>query len=293
MQPFHPNGHTVHDYYKRFKLNALIIEDSMKNKTEEEKQYIASISYGKDSLAMLEAIKILGLPLDRIVHAEAYATDTIPADHPEMVEFKKHADKIIRERYGIKVEHFRADDTYESVFYKKRTKGKHVGMIRGFPSKFSNRCLRYLKLAALKKCEKEASAAIQYIGIAADETERLKKQWYSEENRILPLVQIGWTEDDCYKWCEEHDLLSPSYKKQVRGGCWFCHNQRVDELRNLRKDYPDLWNLLLKWDSDNPPQFPFKMNYLTVHDFDKRFAAEDKGFVPKDRTFRWKQLDAL
>lgn len=88
----------------------------MKNKTEEEKQYIASISYGKDSLAMREAIKILGLPLDRIVHAEVYATDTIPADHPEMVEFKKHADKIIRERYGIKVEHFRADNTYESVF---------------------------------------------------------------------------------------------------------------------------------------------------------------------------------
>ena len=132
----------------------------MKNKTEEEKQYIASISYGKDSLAMLEAIKILGLPLDRIIHAEVYATDTIPGDYPEMVEFKKHADKIIQERYGIEVEHFRSDDTYESVFYKKCTKGKNVGMIRVFPSKFSNWCLRDLKLAALKKCEKEASTAI-------------------------------------------------------------------------------------------------------------------------------------
>lgn len=29
--------------------------------------YVASISYGKDSLAMLEAIKKLGYPLDRIV----------------------------------------------------------------------------------------------------------------------------------------------------------------------------------------------------------------------------------
>lgn len=33
-------------------------------------QYILSLSYGKDSLACLEAIKQLGWPLDRIVHAE-------------------------------------------------------------------------------------------------------------------------------------------------------------------------------------------------------------------------------
>lgn len=68
-------------------------------------QYVLSLSYGKDSLACLEAIHILGLPLDRIVHAEVWATDTIPADLPPMVEFKKKADKIILERYGIIVEH--------------------------------------------------------------------------------------------------------------------------------------------------------------------------------------------
>lgn len=68
-------------------------------------QYILSLSYGKDSLACLEAIRLLGLPLDRIVHAELWATDTIPADLPPMVEFKQKADRIIKERYGITVEH--------------------------------------------------------------------------------------------------------------------------------------------------------------------------------------------
>ena len=68
-------------------------------------QYVLSLSYGKDSLACLEAIRILGLPLDRIVHAEVWATDTIPADLPPMVEFKKKADEIILKRYGIVVEH--------------------------------------------------------------------------------------------------------------------------------------------------------------------------------------------
>ena len=66
---------------------------------------VACISYGKDSLAMLRAIKHLGLPLHRIVHTEVWATQTIPADLPPMVEFKEKADKIIEELYGIKVEH--------------------------------------------------------------------------------------------------------------------------------------------------------------------------------------------
>lgn len=68
-------------------------------------QYILSLSYGKDSLACLGAIDKLGLPLDRIIHAEVWATDTIPADLPPMVEFKKKADAIIKYRWGIEVEH--------------------------------------------------------------------------------------------------------------------------------------------------------------------------------------------
>ena len=68
-------------------------------------EYILSLSYGKDSLACLEAIKQLGYPLDRIVHAEVWATDTIPADLPPMIDFKAHADRIIKERYGDIVEH--------------------------------------------------------------------------------------------------------------------------------------------------------------------------------------------
>lgn len=51
-------------------------------------QYILSLSYGKDSLACLGAIEELGWPLDKIVHIEIWATETIQADPPPMVEFK-------------------------------------------------------------------------------------------------------------------------------------------------------------------------------------------------------------
>ena len=77
-------------------------------------EYILSLSYGKDSLACLEAIKILGYPLHRIITAEVWATDTIPADLPPMVEFKEKADRIIKERYGITVEHISATRERES-----------------------------------------------------------------------------------------------------------------------------------------------------------------------------------
>lgn len=68
-------------------------------------QHILSLSYGKDSLACLEACRQLGYPIDRIIHAEVWATQTIPADLPPMVEFKKKADAIIKARYGLTVEH--------------------------------------------------------------------------------------------------------------------------------------------------------------------------------------------
>lgn len=71
-------------------------------------EHILSLSYGKDSLACLGAIEKLGWPLDRIVHAEIWATHEISADLPPMVKFKAKADEIIKRRWGIEVEHISA-----------------------------------------------------------------------------------------------------------------------------------------------------------------------------------------
>lgn len=138
-------------------------------------EHILSLSYGKDSLDCLGAIEQLGWPLDRIVHAEVWATDTIPADLPPMVEFKAKADKIIKERWGIKVEHVRADCTYEKEFYKVKEKSKeHNNTIYGFPMVRGAWCNWHLKLPALRKAEGKNS--ISYIGIAVDEPSRYAKE---------------------------------------------------------------------------------------------------------------------
>lgn len=73
---------------------------------EQNTEYILSLSYGKDSLACLGAIRHLGWPLDRIVTADVWATDTIPAEYPPVVAFKAHVDAYILEHYGIAVDHY-------------------------------------------------------------------------------------------------------------------------------------------------------------------------------------------
>lgn len=247
-------------------------------------EHILSLSYGKDSLACLGAIEELGWPLDRIVHAEVWATDTIHADLPPMVEFKAKADAIIKERWGIEVEHISCGFSYESKFYSTFVKGKRIGEIYGFPMVNGTWCNSSLKVGALNKL---GDGAVQYIGIAADEPNRLHNL---SDAKKSPLVEAGWCEEKCREWCIENDLLSPIYTTATRGGCWFCHNQGTEQLRILRKNYPEYWALMLKWDKDSPVSF--KPDGRTVHDFDRRFQLEDEGILqPNDRTFRWHQLD--
>lgn len=182
-------------------------------------EHILSLSYGKDSLACLGAIEQLGWPLDRIVHAEVWATDTIPADLPPMVEFKAHADRIIKERWGIEVEHVRSRYTYNDCFYivcgknGGASKSKCAGNIYGWPFLRGPWCNSRLKQHVLKKLPKDS---VQYVGIACDEPGRFH---VFNDKKKSPLVEAGWTEDECRQWCEENDLLSPIYTTATRGGC--------------------------------------------------------------------------
>lgn len=249
-------------------------------------EYILSLSYGKDSMACFGACEILGWPIDRVVTAEVWATDTIPADLPPMVEFKAKADRIIKERYGIQVEHVRAKRNYEQCFYSICTgKSKCAGKNYGWPMQRGPWCNSRLKQSVLQKIGK---SGVQYIGIAADEPNRFH---VLSETKKSPLVEAGWDESYCRKWCEENDLLSPIYTTATRGGCWFCHNQGVEQLRLLRKNYPDLWALMLKWDADSP--VTFHADGHTVHDFDERFALEDQGIVSADEPWKWEYLEQV
>lgn len=127
---------------------------------------------------------------------------------------------------------------------------------------------------------------VEYLGIAADEPKRFGQL---NDRKRAPLVEFGIDEDLCGLYCQYNDMRSPSYETSCRDGCWFCHNQGVKQLRHLRRNYPDLWALLMKWDLDSP--VTFKADGRTVHDYDERFRLEDEKLLDPDRPFRWSMLD--
>lgn len=263
-------------------------------------KYILSCSYGKDSLACLGAIEKLGWPLDGIMHIDEWATDDIPAELPDIVEFQKKADRIIKERWNIDVEHITptwpdgTKRTFERNFYREYEKGAERTGIWGFPHKHAPWCNSQLKLKGIDEMKRRLSGdVLNYVGIAIDEQERLQRLESPTNRRraVSPLAAVGWTEADARKWCEDNDLLSPVYNRTTRSGCWFCYNQSLDQLRYLRKNYPELWSLMMKWDSDSPITF-FK-NGRTIHDADKRFYLEDNGLI-SNKPFslkKWSKID--
>lgn len=267
------------------------------------KQRVLSLSYGKDSMACLGACELLGWSLDRIVTADVWATDEIEADLPPMVEFKAKADKIILERYGIQVEHFYAirdgeKDTFERLFYTQRKQGGHIGEIVGWTLVGGCEAQSRLKMGALKLLNASSKGLIQYIGIAADEPNRFHN--LNGKTKLSPLVEIGWTEQDAKTWAEKNGLLSPLYDNLNRGGCFFCPSQSINNLRCLRKTYPHLWGMMLRWDSDliedqmkrdRKQKKRFSPNGKTLHDYEERFKLEDEGFIYPDERWNWSKLN--
>ena len=135
-------------------------------------EHILSLSYGKDSLACLGAIEKLGWPIDRIIHAEVWATDTIPADLPPMVEFKAKADEIIKARWGIEVEHVCAMKdgeklTYEKIFYRvpKRKPGGQFSeeSVAGFPYQKGAWCNDRLKTNVLDEISRGGEFTVSQL----------------------------------------------------------------------------------------------------------------------------------
>lgn len=170
-----------------------LIDDETLRSTE----FIYNLSYGKDSMAGLHAaIDILGIPVSRIVHAEVWATDTIPADLPPMVEFKAKADAYIKERWGLTVEHVYATRggvprTYAGTFYELHTRGKHIGQLRGFPMQRGSWCKDRLKWSGLD----QRKADLREIVLPHPQTEEPRQSKSGGGYTGWPYQQGGW----CHK----------------------------------------------------------------------------------------------
>lgn len=238
-------------------------------------KYIASCSFGKDSLAAIIECEHRGLHIDEALYCRIMFDSETSAEWPEHEEFiYDRAIPLLKSRYGIETKIVQADVSYCDCFLRKYEHSKKYGngAIWGWPTLHAPWCNSHLKMAAVRTWQKTVGEHTQIVGIAADETKRIEHK--INKIAFLPLVKWGIAEAECFDICRREGLLSPAYNKgRQRLGCWFCHNQRIGELRRLRAEYPNLWQKLLELDKASPVKFkPGK----TLADFDRRFAEEER-----------------
>lgn len=244
-------------------------------------KYIASCSFGKDSLATILTALHYGEPLDEVLYCELLFTRDISAEIPEHRDFIYQVAIPAIKRMGLPVTIIRPPQTLMERFYTKRTeRSKYCGKRIGFP--MVGKCeLNGFKVAALNRYWKQQGIdVVQYVGIAADETKRLARL-HKKPGAISLLEKYQISESKAFEICRENGLLSPIYTFTHRNGCFFCPNAHDDALRHLRAHHPDLWNQLLDMShTENLIRANFRINE-SLDAINQRFEQEEKEWLQK------------
>ena len=196
-------------------------------------KYIASVSFGKDSLAMLLMLLEKNMQVDEVIF---YDTG---------VEFKSiyaTRDKVteILENKNIKYTELKPEESFlykmlEKEVHKRDGEKQHGyglcgGMCRWGTTEKNKTIEKYLK-------QQHGEDYKEYIGIAADETKRIEKE--RTKHKLLPLVTWKMTEADCLEYCYKNGFYWEEngirlYNALKRVSCWCCGNKNKKELENMR-----------------------------------------------------------
>ena len=209
----------------------------------ERPRFIASCSFGKDSMATVLLAKAHGEPLDEAVYCEVMFDKDISGEVPEHRDFIYETAIPALERMGVKVMVLRSPKTYVELFTGRVTRGQRKGMVRSFP--LCGKCYvqRDCKVRPIERYQKALPPGTrQYVGIARDEQDRLLR--LKGGSQISLLEKYKFTEKDAWQLCEKAGLLSPVYAFTDRGGCWFCPNAKrssVTSTTTTRTCGPGCW----------------------------------------------------
>lgn len=234
-------------------------------------KYIASVSFGKDSLCMLLLLIERGEPIDEVVF---YDTGM------EFEAIYKIRDRVREEleEKGIEYTELKPEYPFEYTMFEREVKKRDGSKGKGY-SWCGGRCRwgtsekkRIIRKYIKRKYGKEYK---EYVGIAYDEPERIKE----DEKKIYPLYDLNITESMCleycrskgYKWEEDGVDL---YEVLDRVSCWCCSNKNLKELRNYWKYLPRYWKELKRLQSKT--ERPFRNNKERIEELEERFKKEDK-----------------
>ena len=229
-------------------------------------KHIASVSFGKDSLAMLLRLIEENKPLDEVVFYDTGMEFQAIYNIRDKV-------KVLLSEKGIKFTELKpkCDFCYQ-MFEKVVNKGK-TNEHKGY-SWCGGRC-RWGTTEKLQTIEKYCKGCVEYIGIASDETQRINKE--RKGNKVMPLVEWGMTEQDCLEYCHNKGWFWDEdgvelYSILDRVSCWCCANKNLKELKNYYLYLPKYWKKLK--DLQKRTDRPFKYNKYTIFDLEKKFREE-------------------
>lgn len=226
-------------------------------------KHIVSFSGGKDSTAMLLLMIEKKMPIDEIRFFNCGSWE-----FPDMID---HIDEV-EEDINIPIIRLSYKMSFDYMFNQKPVRNR-VNLGYGFPRMISRWCTR-AKISTLNKgLEKDD---IMYIGYSADEIQRINRRENLKEGfiRKYPLHTWGKTEKDCLDYCNHKEYFwNGLYNYFKRVSCWCCPLKRINELRNLRNYYPELWKRLIDMQKNTWSYFYGKGK--TVFDLEKRFSKEN------------------
>lgn len=84
---------------------------------------------------------------------------------------------------------------------------------------------------------KQGVQVTQWIGISADEIQRMKESHHHYIQHRWPLLEKRMTRGHCLEWMKEH-----GYPEPPRSACTFCPYHSNHEWRRMKSDDPESWN---------------------------------------------------
>lgn len=226
-------------------------------------KYILSFSGGKDSTFLLLELIRRNCKLDEVVFFDT------GWEFPTMYEHIERCKRLCEDN-NISFVTLHPDYTFDYLMFEKESKsGK-----RGYSWCGGNcRWGTTYKTLALDRYAQKNKNAIVYVGIAADETDRLNKE--RAKYKKFPLAEWNITEAECLQGCYNAGFdWGGMYEHLDRLSCKFCKNKNIKELRNIRRYYPDVWEELKNY--QRRTDRPYKGEGKSVFDLEKRFTLEEE-----------------
>ncbi len=216
-------------------------------------KHIISWSGGKDSTATVILMKehkeeLLSAGDEVVVLFTEVMFDKknhVSGHNPDIIDFI-YEKKTIFEGWGFEVEILHAAKDYLDIFYhklKRSPDAERVGLTHGFVPAGICAVKRECKLKPIDDYKSSLDDYVEYIGIAADETDRLRSM-HKIPNVVSLLEKYHVTEKDAKELCIRYNMLSPQYTMpgQARDGCWFCSNAKLCEHKAIREKNRAAWD---------------------------------------------------